>query len=292
MSSQGDNNDRFFELSRGSSSTSEGIVTDVDLSGRVVSVNVGGLTRAMPWFGDAPWKGSRVRIIVAGQRPICTPVWPAAVGTVTGVDGDFVIVTGDDSVVSRYPSNAAQLFAVDDRVAMNHATQSVMFQLSTDPSLDTPVVPPAPPGTGGVRTVVFSAHNSGNWYSAGGRYDGQEVKISTTRSGYYFYGHSIADTIPNTATLLAANIQLVETGDSVPGTPTLMGLHGMGAPVAPPSAITGGYIPVSGSGTYDIGSFAPYLRDGTALGIGFVQDTGFRQFANYTVSGTITIAFQ
>lgn len=291
MSAESQNQQRLFELSKGMSSSAEGIVTEVDGPNRVATVNVAGVSQTMHWKGDAPWVGCRVRVDTLGLRPTCTPVWPNALGTVSALDGDYVVVDGDDGVVSRYPTNAAQLFAVDDRVAMHHPSQSVMYQLSSDPSLDTPVVPPPPPG-GGVRTVVFTAHNSGNWWSSGGRYDGQNVEISSSRSGFYFYGRSIADTIPDSATLLGATIWLEENWDNVPGVPTLMGLHGMGSPVAPPDAISGGYINVSGRGSYDIGSFAPYLRDGSALGVGFVQNTGWRQFANYTVSGQITITFQ
>lgn len=291
MGAASDLEKRLFDLKQGKAATTEGTVTELSWSDRLATVNFGGTTQDMPWAGDSPWVGSTVRMLTAGGRPFCVAVWGSPLGEVTAVASNIATVAGDDGVTYSYPYVAGAAVAAGNRVALDHARKLVLGRLSTDAAVVIPDVPPAPPSGSSRKTQTFNPVNSGNWWSSGGRYDGQMVEVSDGRSGYYFYGRQIADTIPNSATLISASINLTETRDFVPGEPSKLGLHTMAQPVAPPAAITGGFIDVRGSGPVDIGSFAPYLRDGSAFGVGFLQGNGYRTFAPYSSSGAITITW-
>lgn len=282
-----------WEARQGAASSIEGDVTAVDFASGVATVNVGGVSRVVPWAGPAPFVGARVRVVKAGQQSVCfVSGQGASYGEVLSTGTGVVTVTGDDGSTYTYPHEFGAAFSAGQRVVMDHARQVVLFRLSNDPSaLDSGVLPSAP--SGARVTKSFRPTYSGNWYSSAGRWDSLYPEISITRSGYYFYGTQIEDSIPDSATIITARIELRELWDNVSGVPSQMGTHGYAnRPGAGPLALTGS-VNVSGSGSHALtATMANALKTGAAYGVGFAQNTGWRRFDTYLRSGTITITWE
>lgn len=294
MISDAERNERaLWEARRGASSSTEGEVTGVDWSSGVATVNMGGVSRVMGWAGPAPLVGSRVRVVKAGQQSVC---WVSGEGSsfgeVVSTGSGVVSVTGDDGVSYTYAHEFGASFSAGQRVALDHARQLVLFRVSNEPAPPPdPVLPSAPVPSRVTKT--FRPNASGNWYSAAGRWDSTFAEISTSRSGYYFYGTQIANSIPDSATIVRATISLREVWDNVPGTPSLMGTHGYASrPSSGPLGLSGS-LPVSGSGSVVLtATMANALKTGAAFGVGFAQNTGWRRFDSYFRSGAITITWE
>jgi hypothetical protein len=118
------------------------------------------------------------------------------------------------------------------------------------------------------------------------------VEISTTRYGYYFYGRQIANTIPDSASIVSARIALAEVWDKVPGVASQLGVHGYASrPAGGPLGLTGA-VGVTGGGSIGLTmTQANMLKTGSAFGVGFAQGTGWRRFDRYVRSGTLTITW-
>lgn len=278
-------------VSQGLSDTVEGICLSIDYSTRLISADVGGAVQIMAWSGPAPWVGDRVRVVYAGRKPFAIAVYGSPLGTVQSVASGIATVTGDDGATYNYPYQNGLTVAAGQRFVLQHANKVLGNRLSAEPPGSSFVRPPAPPASG-TRTQTFRPTDSGNYRS--GTYQDQYVEISSTRSAFYWFGRQIANTIPDSATILAANIKLVELWDNVPGTPSQMANHTDPSSrhgTSPPTlGVTD--INVSGGGTIDITSLAGFLRDGVGFGVGFRVNTGWRRFDTYARSGSITIKWR
>lgn len=278
---------KLFELSQGLSDTTEGVVLSIDWAHRLVEVNQNGLSLRMPWAGPAPWQGDRVRITKLGQQPLCYLIEGAPLGTVQTTTSSIVTVLGDDGVTYRYPhfGSAPANGAI---VALDHGRHVVMGTLSTSP-VAPPVVdlPPAPP-TGNFSSW-FAPAWSGNWRL--GVFKGDVVESSYNRVAAYGYGTSIADTIPDAATILRAEWHLALNWDNLPQNNATAGTHGHnGRPGSMAEGDLSGSITVpTGSRAIDIlGAVADSLKTGSRLGIGFYSDpTWWRQYGAAPGSGRI-----
>lgn len=290
VSVQEANERRFAALSRKLAETAEGQVTAVSWSSRAVTVDVGGVVQPMRWEGTAPSVGDRVRVKWAGGQPFCSAVHGAALGTVDVVGSNVVTVTGDDGGSYTYPHEFGASFSVGQRVAMDHDAEVVLFRLSTDPAAKVPVETATPPDRG-TTSQTFYPTDSANWWATGGRWDAPFAEVSVSRSAFYFYGTQIADTIPNSATVVSASLQLREVWDRVPGVASLVGTHGAASRPGSAPALSGATA-VDGSGSWDITGLATALKNGTAFGVGMAQNTGWRQFDSYARSGAITVTWQ
>lgn len=89
-----------------------------------------------------------------------------------------------------------------------------------------PSVPSAPGGGGGRRTVEFTALDSGS-YQSGFGWRTNEVWSSASNQGGWFYGSSIADTIPDSASIVSAEIFLPAPTRLLGAMP--FGRHGFGS---------------------------------------------------------------
>lgn len=281
-----DNARAISSLEAGLSDTQEAICVGVDWPNRVAQINVGGVVQSMPWVGESPWNGDRVRVVTAGLKPFCVAVWGAALGTVATVGSNLATVTGDDGQTYTYPYLSGAAPTAGWRVVLDHAHRFVGSRISTEPAGSVVVLPPAPP-VGASGSATFYPTDSGNFRS--GSYDGPYVEISSTRSAAYWYGAQIANTIPDSAVITVATISLVELWDNVPGTSTQMGYHTQQARGAEPT-ITG-TVNVNNTGTYDISAYADGLKIGASYGLGFRKNTGWRRYDTAANSGAIYMAW-
>lgn len=285
---------------QGAAKSMVGTVIGVDFATSTVTVDTAGVVQQLPWAGTAPFDGARVRVHRLGQQSFCTLAAEGATyGTVDSVAGSVATVFGTDGKTYRYPYPFDASLSAGHVVALDHSRRLVLFRVSSTPGgpvdgEDPPVVPvkATPPSSKRV-TRVFKPVASWNWYADGGRWDSQAVEISVSRSGYYFYGTQIDNTIPDSATILSARVYLSEVWDRVPGVPSLMGVHGYSArPGSGPLGLSGA-VPVSGGGSHSLTlAQANALKDGAAYGIGFAQNTGWRRFDSYVRSGAITITWE
>ncbi|ANJ26827.1 hypothetical protein [Agromyces aureus] len=286
------------QLAQGASDMSVGqCVTVNDASvPPMVQVNLGGGVQWMPYTGARPWPGERVLVGYLGRKPVCHgPIYGHPLGTVVSVASGIVTVTGDDGQTYRYSCAFADTLSTSNRVAMHHAARQVIHRMSAEPPGSTFTPPPEPPPVSVVQTRTFSPIDSGDWYYSGSRWYGQEPTISENHAGFYFYGTQIADTIPDTATIISATMWLVELWDNVPGTPSQLGSHGN--PTKPGFAPgLSGSLTVNNTGNYDVSSFANALKTGAQFGLGFYRGngspgTGYRAYGTYAQSGAITITW-
>lgn len=283
-----------WEARQGAAASTEGEVVSVDFGAMVAEVDSSGIRRLLTWAGPAPFPGARVRVVKAGQQSFCMMAAEgSSLGTVVSSSGGLVTVTGDDLVTYEYPYEEGETFSSGNRVVMDHARQVVLMRLSTDTSGGAPVTggPVAPPPVSKRHTRAFRPIDSANWWSTGGRWDAPYADVSVSRSAYYFYGSQIADTIPNSATVVDASIYVEEHWDNVPGVASLLGTHTHKTrPGGGPLALSGATA-IDNSGHWNITGLATALKNGTAFGVGFAQNTGWRRFGPWTSSGTITIVY-
>ena len=273
-----------------------GVVTAVDWAASLVTVNMAGLVQAMPWRGGPPWAGDTVRVSYAAGQPTAQLVEGSPQGTVQSVASNIATVLGDDGHTRRWFFGSGLTLTNGDRVALDYARR-LAVKLATDTDSGAPAV--ATPGkapTTGKSTRTFRPIRSNDYYHPGSRWDTANPTVSEGRSGYYWYGTQIGDTIPDSATVLSAKVSLVELWDNVPGVASGMGYHGQADRGGSPPGLSGG-ISVSNGGDINIASWASQLRNGTAKGIGFYRDqpsgtNGWRSFADSSRSGFITITWQ
>lgn len=279
---------KLFELSLGLSDTTEGVVLSIDWLNRLVEVNQNGLTVRMPWAGPAPWQGDRVRVTKLGQQPLCHLIEGAPLGTVQTVASSIVTVAGDDGVTYRYP-HVGSAPANGARVALDHGRHVVMGTLSTSPVAPPAVeLPSAPPA--GNFSSWFTPAWSGNWRF--GSFASEFVETSENRVAAYGYGTSIADTIPDAATITRAEWHLQinwdRSGSSVPAE---VGSHGFDGrpPNLTAGALSGTLLVPRGATVIDLlGAFADALKTGSARGLGFRPDSRWwRQYGAAPGSGRI-----
>lgn len=271
---------RTAELRAGLSDTTEGYCEDLDWPNLLATINIGGARQAMPWAGVPPWPGGRVAVVYSGNKPRCWAVYGASQGTVASVNGTEATVTGDDGQTYIYP--AAVTVTSGNRVRLDHGGQIIVAVYPADPTEFVYVPPAAPPvAVGGSAT--FRPIDSGNYRF--GVYQGPYVEISDNRVGAYFYGTQLANTIPDSATITKATLQLAERWDNLPGTPSKLGTHTQ--PTRGSTPAISGAIDVYGGGSIGIMQFADALKTGAAYGVGFAAGFGWRQFDTSAASGAI-----
>lgn len=284
-----DNQQRLWELSQQTADQTEGLVTDVDFTAGLVEVNIGGVAYTMPWFGPAPWPADRVRVVFAGKKAACTPVYGSPMGTVVSVASSRATVLGDDNVSYVYPYIGTAP-STSARVRLDHAGRLVISAYSAEPAgslFDTPAPPPSTGGSG-----EFVPAWSGNW--SGGALQNDYATISSSRTAAYGFGTSIADTIPDGANITRAELRLTKNWDNYPGEVVGFGTHAFnGRPGSLTNASLSGVYTAAGSAlVIDIrGTVANALRNGTALGIGFYSSAagpyGWREYDRAPASGRI-----
>lgn len=278
---------RLFELAQGTSSTTEGLVVSQEWNSGVVTVNVGGTEQTMPWAVDAPWPGDTVRVVSAGRAQFCVPKWGAPNGLVKSVSSNVATVLGDDGETYKYPCDSAT--AVGWRVELSHRGRRVLGRYLVEPA-ESEFIPQPPPPSPSKMSRTFYPKDSANYQS--GEYKSDAVEVSDARAGYYFYGTQIRDTIPNSASIISAKLQLVENWDQTPGVASRLGYHtSSGMHPASPPALSGAINVSDDADPINVISYASALQTGAAYGLGFPAGFGWRQFGGYVTSGAITITW-
>ncbi|WP_298742279.1 hypothetical protein [uncultured Microbacterium sp.] len=269
---------KLYELGQGRADSTEGVVLDVEWSTRLAIVNVNGIEYRMPWAGTPPWPADRVRVIRAGASNLmCVVVAGAPMGTVLTTTAGVVSVVGDDGVSYLYPHLGAAP-ANGARVRVDHAGRCVLEgSYSTEPAGSdvTPVVVPSPPPVQG-GSAWFTPTWSGGWRL--GSYVTPYVETSYNRVAGWGFGSTVADTIPDTATIRKAELHLVVNWDrSASSTPVSAGVHGYGGRPGVLSAgdISGSVSVGRGQTVVDVMSVINDFKTGAARGFGVRPNSSY-----------------
>lgn len=131
-------------------------------------------------------------------------------------------------------------------------------------ALSSSYTPTAPAGTR--YSADFRAVDSGSYFS--GAWWTTEVRCSTGNKGAWFYGTTIADTIPDAATVESIQIYINETYNQYPTSLATIGLHTLTAKSGAPTISSAETI-AAGSGLRDLPTeFGTALKTGAAFGVG------------------------
>lgn len=276
------------ELKAGLSETFEGTCVSTDWENGLVTVNIGGGIVVMPMVGDAPWANDRVRVIYVGKKPLCLGARTRAnIGTVTAApSGGSVLIQGDDGEKYNYQYNAALTLSSGMRVLMDHAGRVVVCQVSGERPKAI-VTAPNPPSKPRQYEQTFYPIGSANYQS--GAYVDNYAEVSANRSAFYYYGTQIRDSVPDTAAIESATIELNQLWDQTPTTASRLGTHGDPYPLSGPPVLANAVSIAPGSGARDILPVATLLQLGQAVAVGFYSGYGWRRYAPSTNSGAITL---
>lgn len=225
--------------------------------------------------GFLPEPGARVWVAQVNDRTVM--LGPANRGPKTGTitaTGTLLTVStanGSEQLPQFIPYSSTVVPTVGDTVVIDrsYGRGVVMGKLSTFPTNN--YVAPAVPTASRRTTSDFRATDSGTFYNPTGRWNQNDVWATGTgnNTGAWFYGNTIADTIPDNATIHRVQMYLPEFSNSYPGTPTQLALHSDGAKgIGAPSL--GGTTPVgAGRGWKDVpASWGDDLKTGARRGVG------------------------
>lgn len=120
----------------------------------------------------------------------------------TASGGSATVATDVGTVPARYAGTVSS----GDTVRLLWSGSGVWI-LGVTSAFVPPSVPDAPGGGTGRRTVEFTAQDSGSFQSGYG-WRTNEVWSSSSNMGGWFYGNQIMDTIPDSASIVSADIYL------------------------------------------------------------------------------------
>lgn len=268
-----------------------GTCVSIDWPSGLVTVNIGGGQQAMPMAGLAPAVGDQVWVAYLAGEPLCIgPLAKSAQGTITsGPNAGKVGVRGDDGGVYSLPFNFDHAaFATGQRVAIDWQSGSVAYRLSSDSTIVAPVTPP--PVAAQRQTREFVPTGSGSFYSSSGTWTKNDVWCSDTLLGCYFYGTQIADTIPDTATIVSVTLNVTETTNRFPSALATIGTHGLTGRTGAPTIANAVPVP-NGSGSKSLPTaFGDRLKTGEQLGLG-TNHGGLHVYAVAPDSGRLIITY-
>ncbi|OAN35052.1 hypothetical protein A4X17_11250 [Plantibacter sp. H53] len=275
---------------QGMSSYTQGVCMSVDWVNSLVVANIKGAEVSVPMVGSAPFPADRVLIGYLGALPVCLgPIPKSSTGTVTADPvGSLVAVTTDDSQARVLPFVQGYTPALGHRVIVDWPANGVVIgQISADPAGVIPVVPPsagvAPSGGSGVFLPTDSATWRGGWVD-------NLFGVSESRRGFYWYGFQIRDTIPNTATINSFGMTVQEDWNRLSS--VTLTLHSDSSRTGAPPNPLDTFNVSGGSGLKPLPlPWAAALRDGTAFGIGSVEDSGYLQWQSSATSGGLSISW-
>lgn len=278
----------------GASSLSQGVCVSIDWPNRLAMVNVGGAGGAaglaMPMVNAAPFPGQAVWVGFLGGQPICLGMVPnAATGTTVGdATSGRVTVAADDGREYIVPYMGEPPIA-SSRVMLHWAANGVVLGVSSaDETGTTPDVPVTPGGGSGARS--FFATDSATWRSGG--WSDNTFSVSDTRSGFYWYGTQVRDSVPAGATVTGFGIQVA--ANQAPSSNVTLTLHADGGRAgAPPSALDT-FVVSQGSGYKQLPlAWGTAMKSGTAFGIGSVQASasGWMEWQPASTSGALSISW-
>jgi hypothetical protein len=230
-----------------------------------------------------PLPGIAVRCLITDDGTVMLGPSAAisAYGTVTATGATTVTVT--TSAGSRQLPFLASYTprTIGDIVEIDWADSGmVQGKVSAVPAASyAPVT--APPGA---FTADFRATDSGTFYVPGGAYNTTDIWCTSTGNnrGAWFYGTTIADTIPDGATISRVQIYINEFYNQFPGSFALIGLHPLTTKSGSPT-VTSAIAISAGSGWKDLPTaFGNALKTGASYGIGTGSSgsSGYHKFLN------------
>lgn len=180
----------------------DGLRATVDFSdGRVPAYFASGVR---PELNESVWV-----VVTDGAAYMLGPTVPKpAEGTmVIASDGIADVLTDIGTVKAVY--RLGDTFAPGDPLMLDwNGGCRIIGIKSANPT--GPEIPPAPGGGGGRTTKTFTANDSGS-YQSGYGWRTQDVWSSANNIGAWFYGNKIRDTIPDSASIIRAEIYLPQT---------------------------------------------------------------------------------
>jgi hypothetical protein len=177
-------------------------------------------------------------------------------------------VTGDDGEEYTVTFTDGATFTLGDRVQVDWTSGGTIVALpQADPNTGLPIADGGSVPGGGAQSRTFNPTGSATYrdgtYASG--WVGGEVLCSDHNTGAYFYGTTIADTIPDNAVDVHLSIFMSNLGGY--GDAPTIGAHALAGPG--PALTVAGPFPISGvSGWVDITGFAAGFVNGSYLGIG------------------------
>ena len=225
-----------------------------------------GEVTALSAMNTQPLPGTSVRCLrIKGGTLMIGEANPVAVlGTVTATGSPLLTVTtsvGAQSLPyleSYTPRNVSDVVAIFGGYVLGKVSAALA------PTY-TPEAAPA-----GSYTTDFRANDSGTYYVPGAAYSTADVWCTSTGNnrGAWFYGATIANTIPDSATVTRVQVYVNEFYNEFPTSLALIGLHELetksGAPTISDSVTIS-----AGTGWKDLPtSFGDALKTGTKKGVG------------------------
>ena len=220
-----------------------------------------------------PLPGDSVRCLQVGRSTVM--LGPARVRSAIGV----VAATGSPTVTVTTSIGSRQLPylttyspSVSDVVLIDWASGGVVVgKVTAAPSSSY-----APSGPASGRTTrSFRAKDSGSYQS--GSWNKLDVWCSDNNIGAWFYGNTIADTIPNSAEILDVRVYVPEFYNQFPSSLATIGLHSLATKSGAPT-VTNARTISKGSGWKSLpDSFGDLLKTGSRKGLG-TDHGGFHKF--------------
>jgi hypothetical protein len=182
-----------------------------------------------------------------------------------------VTATGSPTITVTTSSGSQQLFYVTTYTPTIGDTVVISGGIVVGKASGTPAGNYAPPPAAPKKYLVeFVARDSGTYYVPGSVYNNTDVWCTSTGNniGAWFYGTSIADTIPNGAVINSVQLYVEEFYNEFPFSRALIGLHALTSKSGAPSISSAVAIP-GGAGWITLPtSFGDALKTGTRKGVG------------------------
>lgn len=226
-----------------------------------------------------PLPGDSVRVIKLDTFTLMLGpvVQDPAYGRVTATGTPKLTVQYADGSTEMlfYMSSAYPSPAVNDDVKIDRASGSMIMGKVTGVPVSGYLPPLAPVGAPKSFAVDFRATDSGSYDHSYGSWFQNDVWASVHANGVWFYGSTIADTIPDGATITAVRMYAPEF--YTVGGPTAIGTHTLTSKSAPPTVSSA--VTVTGGGWLTLPtSFGDVLKTGTAWGVGTITGDYFHKF--------------
>lgn len=228
-----------------------------------------------------PLPGDSVQCLQSGSMTMM--IGPSSARSAIGV----VVAGGSPQITVMTSIGSRQMFynpaytpTVSDTVLIDWASGGVVIGKTSG----VPAGSYTPPATSPhAFQVDFAANDSGTYYVPNGAYNQTDVWCTSTGNnrGAWFYGTTIADTIPDGATITLVEAFLPEFFNEFPSSLALIGLHTLVSKSGAPTISSAVSVP-RGAGWVSLPtSFGDALKTGSMKGIG-TGSSGSSGYHKYT----------
>lgn len=249
---------------------------------------VGMLSAGVYW----PVPGEPVRVLRVGSASVLIgPAVPKPTfGVVASVAATSVVVDFGAGIQETIGILAGYTPTIGDQVVIHRGSVATVLGTLAEIPPAPPEPPPAPaPDT---RTVTFSPTAAGTQNTGSSSFWTGDVWCGNTTIGAWFYGDSIARTIPDDASIVSGRISVSEFYNAYPGSLAQLGTHTRKSKSGV-IAVTGEHEISAGSGWKPLPiDFLNRLKTGDAYGIA-TNHGGYHKFHGLAYSsGRLEITFE